>query len=178
VPVVAGQRVKLTSRYDGSRPHTRAMGLLLAYVAPDPAVTDGCGPMPHDVRTLDVGMPGRPASPPVDLGLYDWAGTGAARRVGGPPGPLRHFDGPADVSVVDTAFRAGNISVPRGASVRWTFSGAQRHNVTLASGPEGFSSDRLSGGDSYERTFTKPGTYRLFCELHPVGMIQRVVVRP
>jgi hypothetical protein len=30
IPVVAGQRVKLTSRYDGTRPHTRVMGLLLA----------------------------------------------------------------------------------------------------------------------------------------------------
>jgi hypothetical protein len=177
IPVVAGQRVKLTSRYDGTRPHSRAMGLLLAYVAPDPSVTNGCGPMPRDVRALDRGMPGRKASPPIDLGLYDWTGSGAARRVGGPPGPLRRFDGPADVQVVDTAFRAGNISVPLGARVRWTFIGTLRHNVTLASGPEGFSSDRLKDAATFEKTFTKAGTYRLFCELHPVGMIQRVVVR-
>ena len=84
IPVVAGQRVKLTSRYDGARPHTRAMGLLLAYVAPDASVTDGCGPMPRDVQTLDTGMPGRARTPTLDLGLYDWTGTGDARRVGGP----------------------------------------------------------------------------------------------
>ena len=177
IPVVAGQRVKLTSRYDGTRPHTRVMGLLLAYVAPDASVTDGCGPMPRDVETLDTGMPGRARTPTVDLGLYDWAGDGEARRVGGPSSPLRRFDGPADVRVVDTAFRAGNISVPRGARVRWTFAASQRHNVTLASGPEGFSSDRVQGTGVFEKTFTKAGTYRLFCELHPVGMIQRVVVR-
>ena len=177
IPVVAGQRVKLTSRYDGTRPHTRAMGLLLAYVAPDASVTDGCAPMPRDVQTLDTGMPGRARTPTLDLGLYDWTGTGDARRVGGPASPLRRFDGPADVRVVDTAFRAGNISVPRGARVRWTFSAAQRHNVTVAAGPEGFSSDRLQNAATFEKTFTKAGTYRLFCELHPVGMIQRVVVR-
>jgi hypothetical protein len=177
IPVVAGQRVKLTSRYDGTRPHTRVMGLLLAYVAPDPSVTDGCGPMPRDVQTLDTGMPGRARTPTVDLGLYDWTRAGDARRVGGPSSPLRRFDGSADVRVIDTAFRAGNISVPRGARVRWTFSAAQRHNVTVAAGPEGFSSDRLQNAATFEKTFTRAGTYRLFCELHPVGMIQRVVVR-
>ncbi len=56
--------------------------------------------------------------------------------------------------------------------------GAERHNVTVANGPEGFSSDRLTAGATFEKTFTRPGTYSFFCELHPVGMIQRIVVRP
>jgi plastocyanin len=60
----------------------------------------------------------------------------------------------------------------------WRFLGPQLHNLTLASGPEGFSSDRLVCGKTFSKQFTKPGTYQFFCELHPVGMIERVVVRP
>jgi plastocyanin len=74
-------------------------------------------------------------------------------------------------------FSAGNLSVPAGAMIRWRFDDDVQHNVTVASGPEGFSSDRLSGGATYSKRLTRPGTYSLFCELHPVGMVQRIVVR-
>ncbi|MSX02317.1 MAG: hypothetical protein F2813_04055, partial [Actinobacteria bacterium] len=83
----------------------------------------------------------------------------------------------ATVEVKDSEFKAGNLTVKTGASVTWKFDDPVQHNVTLASGPEGFSSNRLRNGSMFTKKFTKPGTYRFFCELHPVGMIQRIVVK-
>jgi plastocyanin len=178
IPVVAGQPVTLTSRYDNSRPHTRVMGLLLAYLAPDPAVRTPCGPMPTDVETLRTRTAGRSRAPVKTIGIYDWRGAGRAARVAGPPGAFTRSDGDTSVRVAGFRFGPGNLSVPAGATVRWTFADPVLHNVTLASGPEGFSSDRLRSGATFAKTFTRPGTYRFFCELHPVGMVERVVVRP
>ena len=178
IPVVAGQRVKLTSRYDGTRPHTRAMGLLLAYVAPDASVTDGCGAdAARTSRRWTRGCRGARGRRPLTSACTTGPARATRAASAGRRARCAGSTVPADVRVVDTAFRAGNISVPLGARVRWTFSAAQRHNVTVAAGPEGFSSDRLQNAATFEKTFTKAGTYRLFCELHPVGMIQRVVVR-
>jgi plastocyanin len=178
IPVTAGQPLQLSSRYDASRPHTRVMGLLLMYLAPDPAVTDGCGPLPADVRTLKTATPGRAAAPRVTIPLTGFGPGGVGITVPGPPGPMRHAAGDAEVSVGSNFYAAGNLSVPAGATVTWRFGDRVLHNVTLASGPRGFSSDRLHNGGTYARRLTAPGTYKFFCELHPVGMVQRIVVRP
>jgi plastocyanin len=178
IPVVKGQPITLTSRYDNTRPHTRVMGLLLAYYVPDPTVTTACGPLPRDIKTLRTRTPGRARPPVKPIGIYEWNGAARATRVAGPPGPTTRYEGDADVTVQNFAFGPGNLSVPAGATVRWTFADPVLHNLTLASGPEGFSSDRLRAGATFAKTFTRPGTYRFFCELHPVGMIERVVVRP
>jgi len=69
------------------------------------------------------------------------------------------------------------VVLSRGATLRWRFPDAELHNVTLASGPRGFGSPHLNGGRSFEQRFTKPGTYKLFCGLHPVSMTGTVTVR-
>jgi plastocyanin len=61
--------------------------------------------------------------------------------------------------------------------VTWRFDGSIDHDVTLANGPYGFSSDNLSGGKTFSITLTRPGTYKLFCALHPVQMTQVIRVR-
>jgi plastocyanin len=61
--------------------------------------------------------------------------------------------------------------------VRWRFRDPIAHNITLANGPVGFSSYNLARGRSYVRRFSEPGTYRLFCSLHPVQMTQAITVR-
>jgi plastocyanin len=78
--------------------------------------------------------------------------------------------------VTDFAYQAQRVVLKRGATFRWRFSGPSLHNVTLASGPVGFSSPSLARG-SYAHRFTVPGTYRLFCSLHPTQMTETVVVR-
>jgi plastocyanin len=179
IPVAQGERLTLTSRYDNQFPHTRAMGLMLGYLAPDPAVTTPCGPLPPDAETLKTTILGRASVPVSPVRIYDWSarGTEKAVEVAGPKGALKQLRGDATVVADRRRFAAGNISVPKGATVRWRFDDDVVHNVTVANGPEGFSSDRLAGGETYAKQLTRPGTYSLFCELHPVGMVQRIVVR-
>jgi plastocyanin len=178
IPVAAGQPITLTSRYDNQYPHVRAMGLMLAYEAPDPRVTAPCGPLPTDIRMIKTSIPGRAHAPRVPIPTYRYGPDGQAVRASAPPGRTVTTQGDADVDVTDSGFSDGSLSIPAGSTVTWSFNGSVLHNVTLASGPEGFSSNRLIGGASYSKQFTKPGTYHFFCELHPVGMIEQVVVRP
>jgi plastocyanin len=178
IPVAAGQPLTLTSRYDNQFPHVRAMGLMLAYIAPDPRVTAPCGPIPSDVKAIGSATPGRSHAPRVPIPTYRYDADGQAVRAAVPSGASPTVaDGDASVDVTDAGFSAGSLSIPLGGTVTWRFLGPQLHNLTLASGPEGFSSDRLVGGKTFTKQFTKPGTYQFFCELHPVGMIERVVVR-
>jgi plastocyanin len=181
IPVVAGERINVSSNYDNTRPHTRSMGLLLAYLYPDSSVTaQSCQKLPSDYTVLKTRAKGRAKAPAVTVGIYDWSGSGVtkAKQVLGPPGAMTIAPADTTVEVKDFAFKAGNLTVKSGASVTWKFDDPVQHNVTLANGPEGFSSNRLQNGATFTKKLTKPGTYRFFCELHPVGMIQRIVVKP
>jgi plastocyanin len=80
------------------------------------------------------------------------------------------------INVRDFFFNQANVSVPRGAKLNWDFGPSTLHNVTLASGPRGFSSPNLSDGRDFSFKFRKPGTYRIFCALHPVHMTETVKV--
>jgi plastocyanin len=177
IPVVQGQTLRLTSRYDAARPHTRVMGLMVAYLAPDDTVTEPCGPLPTDVKVLRTKTKGRPEPVPFTVPLTGLDKRGRAVTIAKPPGPFRVFDGDADVLVEDFAYSRRNLVVPQGATVTWTFGGPVRHDVTLANGPLGFSSDNLSGGRTFSQTLTRKGTYKLFCSLHPVQMTQVIKVR-
>jgi plastocyanin len=176
-PVAAGQRLRLSSVYDAQRPHTRVMGIMMVYFAPPAApAADPCAALPGDVQT-DAGPPGRTQTPKVAVPLTGLDRKGRARTIKAPPGRLRRAAGNAAVALRNFSFSKPNLSVPRGATVRWSFRDDDLHDVTLASGPRGFSSPHHTRGASYERTLDVPGTYRLFCSLHPVAMTERIVVR-
>jgi hypothetical protein len=177
-PLARGERVKLTSTYDAELPHTRVMGILVHYFAPDPTVTDRCGAQPTDVATGQMRpQPGRARTPKVVVPLTGLNARGRAVHINRPPGKLHQGKRRNRIRVIDFAFAKRNLRVPRGARVRWDFRPATLHNVTLASGPRGFSSPNLSAGRSYRTTLKRRGTYKLFCGLHPVSMTQRIVVR-
>ena len=181
IPVTAGEQIDVSSNYDNTRPHTRSMGLLLAYLHPNPAVTtQRCAKLPSDYKVLKTSTKGRAVAPDVKVNIYDWSGSGVtkARQVFGPPGVMTIAPADATVTVKDFKFNAGNLTVKPGAAVTWQFDDPVLHNVTLASGPEGFSSNRLQNGATFTKVLNKVGTYTFFCELHPVGMIQRIVVKP
>ncbi|HET9104393.1 MAG TPA: plastocyanin/azurin family copper-binding protein [Solirubrobacteraceae bacterium] len=79
------------------------------------------------------------------------------------------------VKVQDSFFSAKSVSVSRGTTVTWRWTGALYHNVKVRSGPVRFGSRTQLKG-TYSHRFTARGTYKLYCSLHP-GMNMTVVVR-
>ncbi len=159
LPVAAGSRLRLTAVYDNSLPHVRAMGIMILYVAPAPVT--GCAPLPQ-VAPDPLSRPGLP--PRITLPLLKI-----------PAGPFAN--GLAATLVGDFAFGRQRVALRRGTTFTWRFAGSTLHDVTLASGPVGFASPWSPAGARFSFRFTKPGTYRLFCSLHPARMTQVVVVR-
>jgi plastocyanin len=177
IPVRKGEQLRVNALYDGEMPHTRAMGIVHAYFAPGGPLSDECGELPADAVRVDEGREGLDSPPKVVVPLTGLDRRGRAHTITRPPGPMRVLDRGTTIPVTGFSFAERNLSIPLGASLTWRFLSDEIHNVTLANGPEGFASQHLRSGQRYRRTFTKPGTYRLFCSLHPIAMSQRVVVR-
>jgi plastocyanin len=78
--------------------------------------------------------------------------------------------------VGDFRYGAERILLRRGTIFTWRFMGQFQHDVTVVGGPEGFSAPWTQTGVLKHR-FTKVGTYRLFCSLHPAKMVQQITVR-
>jgi len=177
IPVTAGSKLALTSTYDGALPHTRVMGISVIYVSPDEAVTDPCAALPGDISYSE--RPAGRSTPPrftVPLTGID-PKTGKAVTIQAPPGRRVALRSGSTVDVRGFAFSKPNIALRKGARLTWRFRDRGAiHNVTLASGPIGFGSDNLDRG-TFSQRFTKKGTYRIFCALHPVAMTESVVVR-
>ncbi len=157
IPVSAGDRLQLAAVYDNSRPHVRAMGIMLLYLAPDPGA--GCRPTPS--LALELGQPSLP--PPFTMPLPR-----------PPRGPLyRNLGG---TWVGDYRYGHERLSIRARTTFAWRFVGQKTHDVTLASGPVGFSSPALRRG-TFRYRFTRPGMYRLYCSLHPTRMTQIITAR-
>lgn len=176
LPVAAGEQVTLTAAYDAELPHTRAMGISVLFLAPDPSVAP-CSPLPADVRTVRTRAPHRSLPPRFTVPLTGLNDDGRAVRISRPPGPTTRLGDRGTVVVRDFGFSRPNVVVRPGTTLRWRFDDAVLHNVTLADGPRGFASPHLSEQRTYAKRFTVPGTYRLFCGLHPVAMTETVTVR-
>jgi hypothetical protein len=156
IPVAKGDRLQIAAVYDNSAPHTRAMGIMLLFLAP--AAVRGCGATP----ALDIDL-GRPSAPPAFSMPLPRA----------PSGPLSKARA---TWVGDFRYGAERVLLRRGATFTWNFRGSVQHDVTVVAGPQGFSAPWTLTG-SFSHRFTKPGTYRIFCSLHPAKMVQRITVR-
>jgi hypothetical protein len=164
IPVTAGQKLKITSNYDNARPHARVMGIYGVYFSPDASVTNGCAPLPS-LTSHASSAPGRPDPPRYEVPL--------ARK---PKGKLRRLGRRKTIRVTDFRFEKQRLRVRAGTTLRWKFQGAFLHDVTVATGPEGFSSPHLDRERTYRKKLTRPGTYKLFCTLHPTRMTAEVRV--
>ena len=152
-PVRAGDVVRITATYDGSRPHMRVMGIALLFLAPGTA---------SDCESFDSPRPPPTQATPVSVMLL--------KR---PTGPLAHV---RSTWVGDYRYGAERVALRRGTTFTWHFVGGVAHDVTLGSGPAGFASPSMIRG-TYRHRFTRAGVYRLFCSLHPTRMTQIVIVR-
>jgi plastocyanin len=171
-----GDRLRITSRYSNEAPHSAVMGIMHLYVAPGRKPEQSCPPVPADVQAHRLISTGRSHPPLVTPELSELGADGIARPVADLSGPIAVRDGDAAVRVRNAVFSPRRLSVPSGAVVRWTFGDPVQHDVTLASGPRAFASAYTVRG-VYKKRLNVPGTYRIFCSLHPVTMSQTVEVR-
>ena len=156
IPVAQGDRLRIDAVYDNSAPHTRAMGIMLLFLAP--GAVEGCGATP----ALDVDL-GRPSAPPAFSMPLPRAPRGKVSRA-------------TSTVVGDFQYGAERVVLKRGATFTWRFMGSLQHDVTVVGGPVGFSAPWTQSG-IFTHRFTKAGTYRLFCSLHPSKMVQQITVR-
>jgi plastocyanin len=156
IPVAAGQTLRIAAVYDNARPHTRAMGIMLLFVAPGDV--SGCAQAPE----LDLDL-GQPAPPPPFAVPLPRAPRGQMARV-------------RRTTVRDFRYGHERVALPLGATFVWRFAGAVDHDVTVVGGPLGFSSPWTRRGE-FRHRFMRRGTYRLFCSLHPTKMVQTISVR-
>ena len=103
---------------------------------------------------------------PLALGAVALTASGTAGCGGDGESTAAPSAGSSAVEVVDFAFEPSDLAIQAGSTVTWTNTGQEIHNVK----GEGFFSKALVAGDVYERRFTRPGTYRYTCTLHPTQM--------
>ena len=178
-PVRRGEKLRLTAAYDDESSHVAVMGIMHVYIADGDPPATSCPAAPNDVEAHRLpfpGAPGRPTPPHVSVDLSARGADGAAQPITDVPGAFSRLGGDATVDVRNAAFSPRKLSVPAGSTVSWRFDDKIQHDVTVVGGPRGFASNYTSGGVTYSRKLTVPGTYRIFCSLHPVQMSETVLV--
>ena len=70
------------------------------------------------------------------------------------------------VQIKNFAFAPATITAAVGSSVTWTNGDTIDHTVTFDDTTVK-SSDHISGGSTYQVTFTKAGTFTYHCSIHP-----------
>lgn len=78
-----------------------------------------------------------------------------------------------DIEIKDFSFGPMMLTVPAGATVTWTNKDEEPH--TVFSSDDVFKSKALDTDEKFSFTFTKPGTYKYFCSVHP-KMVGAIVV--
>ena len=122
----------------------------------------GAGPVTGVVRTVArAGV--APATAVVYAEPIDAAPSRAARRV--------------TLAQKNKTFQPRVLAVPAGSSVDFPNNDGIFHNVFSLSGPQPFDLGLYRAGETRVRTFTSPGTYRVFCNIHP-QMTAIIVVAP
>ncbi len=71
----------------------------------------------------------------------------------------------AEVKIDNFSFTPSTANVPAGTQVRWINKDDIPH--TVVSEDKAFKSKALDTDDEFSYTFSKPGTYKYFCSLHP-----------
>lgn len=97
-----------------------------------------------------------------DMGMEGILNVRADAPLAAPPAVTGNTNA---VAITGFAYRPSALVVKAGTTVRWTNRDAAPHTVTATNGS--FSSRNFGQGAGYSRKFTRPGTYRYLCALHP-----------
>ena|SRR6185312_545483 len=68
------------------------------------------------------------------------------------------------------------ITVKKGTTVKWNWTGRDQHNVVVQKGPASFQSALKTSG-SFKRKLKKKGTYTIICSIHAPGMKMKLKVK-
>jgi plastocyanin len=104
----------------------------------------------------------------------------AVLALGGCGGEAAPAGPTVDVTITDTTFAPAEVSVPAGATVRWTSSSrTERHNIIpVVDGSFTEHKNLIKPGESVTSRFSKPGDYAYYCQIHGSPTTgQRGVVR-
>lgn len=79
-----------------------------------------------------------------------------------------------EVSIKDYKFVPAELKIKASTTVKWINDEKRTTHSVLFTGPGGFESERFFPGESWQRTFDKPGVYPYSCGPHPEmkGMIE------
>ena len=80
------------------------------------------------------------------------------------------------VTIDNFAFDPPTLTVAPGTKVTWVNKDEEPHTVTSVNKDVPFKSAGLDTDDTFSFTFTKPGTYKYFCSVHP-HMVATIVVK-
>ncbi|HMC43876.1 MAG TPA: cupredoxin family copper-binding protein [Caballeronia sp.] len=84
---------------------------------------------------------------------------------------------PATTVVIDNfSFSPAQLSVAAGSTVTWENHDDMPHTIVNDATPREFKSAPLDSGENFSQTFSKPGTYKYFCSIHP-HMTGTIVVK-
>jgi len=117
--------------------------------------------------------------------------TGVVRtvvRAGATPAPAIVYAEPIDTPAPraprritlgqkNKTFQPRVLVVPVGSTIEFPNHDGIYHNVFSLSGPQPFDLGLYRAGETRTRSFTSPGTYRVFCNIHP-QMTAIIVVVP
>jgi plastocyanin len=72
------------------------------------------------------------------------------------------------ISIKGFAFNPNQPSLTKGATITWTNDDGTTHTVTsgIPGTPSGKFNQSLDAGKTFSFTFTEPGTYEFFCNIH------------
>ena len=88
--------------------------------------------------------------------------------------PAAAQSGNAAVNIIDFGFDQERVTVPAGATLTWTNTGARPHTATDRGGT--FDTQPINPGDTGSVTLSTPGTYFYFCRINPSKMNGVIVV--
>jgi hypothetical protein len=180
IQVRKGEAIDLQADYDARYARARVMSIMHVYVAQGRAPKGPrCAALPRDAKEILLRRDGHVSDPPYVKVPFNAVGDdGKVHPLVTLPGKPTVFDGPAQVKLIHDRFVPAKLSIPLNGQITWTFADSVAHNVLFANGPQVVGTPTLSGGAKYtSRGFLKPGTYQLFCYLHPITMHQEVIVR-
>ena len=68
------------------------------------------------------------------------------------------------------------VTVKKGVTVKWRWTGRDQHNVVVQKGPTSFQSALKTTG-TFKKKMTKKGTYTIICNIHAPDMRMKLKVK-